>query len=346
MMDFWKSCVVCLALALGSCTSISSARSADMLFRASSTSAVASQTSSDRNANQPTDDIAVRDVVRASFEIAADDLQDCLNADQKRSISILNPITISSSINRHVLTEYLPEIKTIIVSELTWRNFIYSDLSFRMIDMDVGTDLKWHTRYRLYLRTRSPHDQVESPARMAGLQPGLINKEAARELLGEIMQKAQYKVTFLLAHEYHHHLKPISKNDAKSSQLRQLHELEADAFAMQMLQCRSVKDQKLQVLLEAPLLFLDWVLLVQGHEKPLNLSTHPMDHRRMRNVSAFVISKLELLQPTSERLQLIGVYRELIAKADEIDRVGPDNFFATINAEARFVTRSSLLLTR
>jgi hypothetical protein len=343
-----KPFLALLALATGSCTGTWNKQSADLLFGVSPVPAGASQGSNGRGAERPAGDIAVRDVVRASFKIAGEHLQPCLSAERKRKIASLKPITISNRSNVQVLSYYDPATKTITVSELTWRNFVYSALSSRMIDMNVGTDLEWHARYRLYLRMKSPFDQVESPPKIAGLNKDWTSADSARELFAYVLQEAQYNATFLLAHEYYHHLEPISQalneSNGQFLQRRQQHELDADNFAMIMLMCRSAIDGKLDVLLKVPLLFLDWVLLLQGQKSSLISPTHPMDHRRMRNASAFVISKLEMLHLTGQRLSLIEGFRELIAKADRIDREGPENFFATIDAEARSVTRSSLLL--
>ncbi|WP_417592692.1 hypothetical protein [Parasphingorhabdus sp.] len=295
---------------------------------------------------QQTRSLTIRDIVRASFEIAKDDLQPCLNADRRARLASLQPIKIIDAKKLHVLSVYEPQSRTITISELTWRNFAFAAMSEKLAEIDNRFDVEWRTRYRLFLRNKDAFDDVQSPVQMAGLPKGWIGAEVSSELVRHLMEEAQYNATFVLAHEYHHHLEPVARQTGESvSAFRQRlreHELAADRFAMDMMLCRSVIERSLDPMVEVPQLFFDWILMLEGKQHALSAETHPLDHHRARNAANYLIQKLQLLSPSPDRLEMIGVTRELVKVADDIDREGPSVFFGGINEEAKTVTRDSL----
>lgn len=296
-------------------------------------------------------------VIKTFVEIAKEDLWPCLGAEQQAALANVRLEFVTKNTAAFLMYSSIYDLgggqldRRIYISEATWRNFANIAMARRLQDENVGIDLEWVTRYMLYMRNTTDFDRVIPPSAAAGLNvPGALSEAQRSKVLADVVTDAHRRATFLLAHEFYHHLYPLRKapGESETDYLRRQapDEQKADNFAMDKMLCRVVITRHLGDLGAAPMLFLDWMLLMEGSRHKLAAGTHPLDHVRARNAARYAIEKISRLESKPEWLEMIKLFEDFVTTTNEIDKEGPVQYFKGIDEEARGITLASLKLRR
>lgn len=309
---------------------------------------------------RPPGELTLADIIETFVKISKDDLWPCLPQEQRDALAGVSIRLERNSTAAFLMYSAVPPPgsagrREIVISEVTWRNFAHVETARQLIGEGLGIDDRWFTHYMLYARRASDFRRLVSPAVAAGLAEGNrirnLSPERQSAILDEVVESAHRRATFLLGHEFYHHLYRRSdrarSETAADFQRRQAEdEQKADAFAMNLMLCRAVIERNLDPLATAPRLFLDWMLVMEGARHRLDAGTHPLDHARAREAARYAIRLISSLPSAAERGEILDLYREVVAITERIDREGAAQYFGGINEEARPITLESLRLPR
>lgn len=226
------------------------------------------------------------------------------------------------------------------------------------IDSSLGD--KWLRNYLLYLRKTPDGSVIVDPLRASGYltQANTIRDGIRAETLVEYKRRtvdiAESMLMFLIAHELGHFASwPTPRRERESesdfsSRLR-MSEAHADKFGVELLLAmeRATAGQGFNrppfFAKGAPILFLWWVLAMEGTRHPVAPGTHPLDHSRALATSALIISKIDTLGlTTKEREQILRASEELRSEMAQVKEKGP-GFFAVLDEDAALVTAETLM---
>jgi hypothetical protein len=223
----------------------------------------------------------------------------------------------------------------------------------------VDNDGTWLNRYLLYIRSTPAGDPIVDPLRASGILGGEQNPvtNIEKSKFDLIWKNAQIvfdiMLTFLLAHEIAHLALPrksqgsLESLEAYNDRVR-IDESRADREALKMLaaveatQNGSTKNVPLY-LTGAPMVFLQWIVTMEGAQRSLHPRTHPLDHKRAL-AAVLEIEKMigELPLTDSERIRLPALIAETREEVAIIERRGVAAYFADLDRQAREVTLASL----
>jgi len=296
------------------------------------------------------------DVIRSFTEIARDDLLPCLSRDQQEIAK-----TIKISVVRNNPSAFLMYSSiyrsgdslqhTIYIGEVTWKNFAFASQARALIGKGVGIDENWVARYMLFIRKSSDFATIPSPGIAAGITDkagkiARLSDEQQKEAIAEAVMNAQRRTTFLLGHELYHHFYPlpgrVQETAVQYAEKQRIDEAKADEFGFKLALCRTVIRRTLEDVSAAPLLFIDWILMMEGARRSLAAGSHPLDHTRARAAASFLLQTILKMPDASKDQELLGTYRQLIALADKIDKEGASTYFAVIDKESQEVNLASL----
>lgn len=211
---------------------------------------------------------------------------------------------------------------------------------------------EWLTRYLLYVRGTRDGRLIVDPLRASGIinERDEVTKSVTREQLREIDRLAKLKfdevLTFILAHEIAHLIKPRSQKQIFETQEKYLErvradESRADAAALDIL--RTIEETQTEpdgrklplYLIGAPQLFLQWIVTMQGVRHSLSPTTHPLDHIR----AAAVIERIETILPKipiseEERTGILMAISSSKRALDNINKLGISSHSAMLDALA------------
>lgn len=296
------------------------------------------------------------DVIQSFTEIARDDLLPCLPYDQQ---GIAKTIKISVVRNNPSAFLMYSSIRraggslqhTISIGEVTWKNFAFASQARALIGAGVGIDEEWVARYMLFIRKSPDFTTIPSPGVAAGImdKAGKIAKlsdEQQKEINAKAVMDAQRRTTFLLGHELYHHFYPLPgiarETAGEYAEKQRLDEAKADEFGFRLTLCRTVIRRNLEDLNAAPVLFADWILMMEGARRNLAPGTHPLDHARAKAAASFILQTILKMPDASKDQELLGNYRELMTLTEMIDKEGASTYFAGLDKEAQEVNLASL----
>jgi hypothetical protein len=299
------------------------------------------------------------DLIRTFTEIARDDLLPCLPRDQQEIAKKIRVSVVRNNPTAFLMYSSIYKTgaglqRTIYIGEVTWKNFAFASQARALIDKGVGIDERWVARYMLYIRKSSDFTNIPSPAAAAGIlgQDGKISKltdEQQNEVRAAAVMAAQRRTTFLLGHELYHHFYPLPSRSREAeveyAEQQRIDEAKADRFGLKLTLCRTLIRRHLEDVSAAPLLFLDWILMMEGARRSLAPGTHPLDHSRAKAAASFLLEMVLKMPNASQDQELLGTYRQIISLADEIDNEGPSAYFSQINKESEEVNLASLKVT-
>lgn len=223
----------------------------------------------------------------------------------------------------------------------------------------VDTDGAWLNRYLLYVRATSDGDAIVDPFRASGVYQGgnppvlAIEQSKFETVWRNAQGMADSMLTFLIAHEVAHLVAPrkpqgfLESDDMYQERVR-ADEIRADREGLKLLAAIEAKESgpEKQVplyLLGAPMVFLQWIVTMQGARRSLHPRTHPLDHIRALSAVRQIQTMLAELPLTEiERVNILRASAETIAEIEAIEKQGVEAYFAGLDKAARGVTLASL----
>lgn len=223
----------------------------------------------------------------------------------------------------------------------------------------VDNDGAWLHRYLLYVRALPDGDAIVDPLRASGIYQGgnppvlAIERSKFETIWNGAQAMFDSMLTFLIAHEIAHLVNPRKPQGLLESEERytarvRADEVRADREGLNLLaaiEARETGSEK-QVplyILGAPMVFLQWIVTMQGARRSLHARTHPLDHIRALSAVRQIGTMLAGLPLTSaERGSLPRVSAETIAEIDAIEQRGREAYFSALDKEAQGVSLASL----
>jgi hypothetical protein len=223
----------------------------------------------------------------------------------------------------------------------------------------IDTNGEWLNRYLLYVRAVPDGELVVDPLRASGVFQGAESPKLAIEKpkFDQIWKNAQITfsnmLAFLLAHEIAHLIAPrknqavFESDDAYHDRVRR-DESRADRAALGMLaeieKSQPGPDKMFPLyMLGAPLIFLHWIVTMEGSRRTLHLRTHPLDHVRALAVMLEIERLIPSLPLTESEL---AKYRIAVAEGKDeiasIEKRGVEAHFADLDRQAKGISLESL----
>jgi hypothetical protein len=223
----------------------------------------------------------------------------------------------------------------------------------------VDKDGAWLYRYLLYVRALPDGDAIVDPLRASGVYQGgnppvlAIERSKFETVWNNAQWMADSMLRFLIAHEVAHLVTPrkpqgILESEEKYTKRVRADEARADSEGLKLLAAieameAGAEKQVPLYLLGAPMVFLQWIMTMQGARRSLRPRTHPLDHvRALSAVRQIGLMLADLPLTSVERKSIPNTNAKAIAEIEAIEKRGVEAYFADLDKEARGVTLASL----